>query len=718
MSRTTASTIFDRTRPAAATSAWGCPRCGSADGPRGVASNHSTSFPVAIARGASWDVDLEERVGDAIGIELRALGANFYGAPCINLLRHPAWGRAQETYGEDPYHLGEMGAALVRGVQRHNVIATAKHFAANSIENSRFKVDVQMDENVLRAVYLPHFRRVVDEGVASIMSAYNKVNGEYCGHNARLLHDILKNEWGFEGFVHSDFVKGIYGPEAVVCGLDIENPMPIHFGQTLIDAVADRRVGQNDIDEAVCRILTTIYRFQTRPDPQEYPKTLVASQQHRDLAREVAEKSAVLLRNQGSPQPLLPLDRDAIGRLAVIGALADQDNQGDMGSSRVRPPSVVTPLAGLQAYLENSVDIVFEDGNNLPRAAAAAAAADVAVIVVGLTPDDEGEFIPGDMTLGEVDDDTGPGTDSNVENPGGSGGDRDRLTLGEKQEALVCAVAEANPNTIVVLVGGSAIILERWHRQVSAILMLWYPGMEGGSALARLLFGDANPSGKLPFTIPRHPDDLPFFDKNADSIRYDLHHGYTLLDRDGVEPAYPFGFGLGYSRFAYTDTQIDIDGEHVFALTTVANRGVRDGREVVQVYARPVSEQLCEYPHAAVRLRRCPGCSGRPRSRPACLSRPRPSSHVGSGLPLLAGQRPPGRCPPEECSRRGHGCRRNRRRPRVLRLGVRRSHDAASPRRRAGHPVGKRRGRYNVTGTLPRPVVVWFLCGLCVTPPT
>ena len=181
------------------------------DGPRGVVMNHSTCFPVTMARGASWDRALEESVGDAIGVEARSQGANFFGGVCINVLRHPAWGRAQETYGEDPYHLGEMGAAFVRGSQRH-VMACIKHFAANSIENSRLRVDVRISERTLREVYLPHFKRCVDEGAASVMSAYNKVNGDYCSHNRHLLRDILKKEWGFEGFVMSDFLFSLKFP--------------------------------------------------------------------------------------------------------------------------------------------------------------------------------------------------------------------------------------------------------------------------------------------------------------------------------------------------------------------------------------------------------------------------------------------------------------------------------------------------------------------------
>ncbi|MBM4445532.1 MAG: glycoside hydrolase family 3 protein, partial [Chloroflexi bacterium] len=236
------------------------------DGPRGVVVYHSTCFPVSMARGASWDTDLEERIGEAMGIEARSQGANLLGNVCINLLRHPAWGRAQETYGEDPYHLGEMGAASVRGVQRH-VMACVKHFAANSIENSRFKVDVRMDERTLREVYLPHFKRCVDEGAAVVMSAYNKVNGRHCGHHHHLLRDILKGEWGFQGLVVSDFMWGIHSAEAAAAGLDLEMPFTVHFGRKLLRLVRQGRVPETVIDEAVLRILRQKVRFGQRGDP-------------------------------------------------------------------------------------------------------------------------------------------------------------------------------------------------------------------------------------------------------------------------------------------------------------------------------------------------------------------------------------------------------------------------------------------------------------------
>ncbi|MEJ5186061.1 MAG: glycoside hydrolase family 3 N-terminal domain-containing protein [Candidatus Geothermincolales bacterium] len=234
------------------------------DGPRGIAVGNSTCFPVSMARGASWDPDLEETIGRAMGREARARGANLVGAPCINLLRHPGWGRAQETYGEDPIHVGEMGAALVRGLQEE-ALACPKHFACNSIEESRFRVDVIVDEKTLREVYLPHFRRCVEEGAACVMSAYNRVNGEYCAHNRHLLRDILKGEWGFEGVVVSDFVLGTRDTvKAILGGLDLEMPHGIHYGRRLVDAVKKGRVPEKLVDEAVRRVLAVKARYFSR----------------------------------------------------------------------------------------------------------------------------------------------------------------------------------------------------------------------------------------------------------------------------------------------------------------------------------------------------------------------------------------------------------------------------------------------------------------------
>jgi beta-glucosidase len=475
-----------------------------------------------------------------------------------------------------------MGAALVRGVQRH-VMACVKHYACNSIENARFKVDVRVDERALREIYLPHFRRCVEEGAASVMSAYNKVNGTYCGQNRRLLRDILKEEWGFDGIVISDFVYGTRTPLAAAAGLDVEMPVTIYFGRRLKRAVRRGEVPQAAIDEAVLRLLRKKIEFAQVGEPPRYTPEAVVSDEHVALAREAAIKSMVLLKNNPvDGTPLLPLAAAALNRVAVVGRLAALPNTGDHGSSQVRPPYVVTPLEGIRAALGDAIAVNFDDGQDLAAATRTAGGADVAVVVVGYTFQDEGEYM-GSMFQAR-------------------GGDRAQLTLHRRDEALVQAVAAANPRTVVILVGGSAIVAEAWRAQVPAILMAWYAGMEGGHALADLLLGHANPSGKLPCVFPRSADHLPFFDAAADEIEYGYFHGYRLLDMDGHEPAFPFGFGLSYTNYAYSNLHLSGEaitpGSTLVASVDVTNTGSRGGQEVAQLYVsyrgsaveRPVRE--------------------------------------------------------------------------------------------------------------------------------
>lgn len=570
----------------------GIPGIRFSDGPRGVVMGASTCFPVSMARGATWDPELEEHVGDAIGREVRAQGGNFFAGVCVNVLRHPAWGRAQETYGEEPGLLGAMGAALTRGVQRH-VMACVKHFACNSMENARFTVDVTVDEQALHEVYMPHFRQVIDDAdVASVMSAYNSVNGEWCGQNHALLTTILRNEWGFEGFVISDFVFGLRDAvTSLRAGLDVEMPFAQQRAQHLPDAVmADPSLTEH-VDRSVHRILTTQLRWAAAVDDTAPDPSVVASPAHLQLSREVATRAIVLLQNQPVDDALvLPLNRAAPRRVAVLGRLADVPNTGDDGSSHVRSPHVVTPLAGLRAALPDA-QIVHDAGADVAVAAVAAQGADVAVVVVGYTAKDEGEY------LGELDasltalfppPDTGyaplpPGATLSGDTQS-VGGDRDSLSLRPDDEQLVTAVASANPRTVVVIMAGSAVVVERWRNTVPAILMLWYPGSEGGHALADVLLGYRGPAGRLPFAIPADEAHLPTFDKTARSVIYELWNGQRWLDRTGVAPAFPLGFGLSYTTFALADLNVEPDGRTLRLSVTVRNTGDREGSHVVQIY--------------------------------------------------------------------------------------------------------------------------------------
>ncbi len=576
----------------------GIPGTRFVDGPRGCVAGHGTAFPVSIARGATWDLELEERVGDAIGQEIRAQGGNFFGGVCINLPRHPAWGRAQETYGDEPYHLGEFGAALTRGTQRW-VMACAKHYALNSMENARFTVDVTIDEATLHEIYLPHFRRTVEEGVAAIMSAYNSVNGEWAGQNEHLLTEVLRDQWGWDGITVSDFIWGLRdAAKSLNAGLDLEEPFTQQRATHLRRQLAAGETTWEMVQRAGVRLLAAQLRSYAARTAHTPGAEVMASDEHRALARDVAARAMVLLKNDDvDGAPLLPLD-PGTGRIALIGRLATAPNMGDLGSSNVRPPSHVTPLQGLEAAFPDAEISLVEDDD--PAAAAQAARdADVAIVVVGYDMRDEGEYVgPDTMTRPELvalfpeqpagftmPDDAG---ENLVMSAGDEyGGDRESLALRPVDEEIIRAVAAANPRTVVAVVAAGAVLMERWRHDVPALVMMWYAGMEGGHALGDVLTGRHNPSGRLPFSIPTDEVHLPSFDRDATAITYDRLHGQRLLDYLGVAAAYPHGFGLSYTTFAIEDVSVGPAHDGDLTLTArVTNTGPRDGWHVVQVYGR------------------------------------------------------------------------------------------------------------------------------------
>lgn len=533
----------------------GCPRLGIPgfqfmDGPAGVRYEKvATCFPAGIGRGASFDTALEERVGEAIGYEGRALGANLFGGVVVNLLRHPRWGRSQETFGEDPHHLGAMGAAVIRGVQKH-MMATAKHYAGNSIENTRGFVDVRMSERTLREIYTPHFKACVDAGVAAIMSAYNKLNGEYCSHNQHLLREILKDDWKFQGLVMSDF-GAVHGTvPAIKAGLDLEMPQVKYYGPKLRAAVEDGRVPVAAIDEACLRLVRTMLRFGVF-EPANLDRSAVAGPAHAALSRESAEKSFVLLKNE---RAALPLDPTGVRKLALIGPFASRLNLAGTGSSRMVPPYLVTPEDGIRE-LAPKVELVSDEGDKPWLAAQAAAGADAALVFVGLTEKDESEGL-----------------------------DRRHLSLSVHHEELILTVAAANPRTIVVLSTGGALATENWIDRVPAALVAWYPGMEGGNALARTLFGLVNPSGKLPMVWPKSEAQLPSFNNFSLMVNYDSWHGYRYCDKKGLEPRFHFGHGLSYTRFAYANMRVKADTTGIRAMVDLTNIGGRPGDEIVFLF--------------------------------------------------------------------------------------------------------------------------------------
>lgn len=544
----------------------GIPAVAFSDGPRGVVMGNSTCFPVSMARGASFDDELEAEIGSAIADEVAAQGGNYFAGICINLLRNPRWGRAQETYGEDPFLLGKMGAALTKAVQSKGVIACPKHFALNSIENIRFDVNVLADEKALHEVYLPHFKRCIDAGAMSIMGAYNLFRGDHCCESAYLLKDILRKQWGFSGFSISDFLMGVRSPsKALKAGMDIEMPQRLRY-TALPFELKTGRISKEDVDNSVRSILRGLIKITPKLKPT--PKHVIACKKHTELAKRAALEGTVLLKNDG----ILPLEVG--GKIAVIGRYANEINVGDHGSSSVYAPYVVTPYEGL-CNVFGAENVVLCEGTDFSAKREKIRRCGAVILCVGSDFRQEGENLANFSK-----------NDGVAEKA--MGGDRSSLRIPLEEVKLIRSACAEFDRVIVNIIGGSAYVIEEWKNEASAILHSFYGGMEGGNALAELLSGKANPSGHLPFTIAKSEDDYPPFlfpsDKTRD-ITYGYYHGYTLLDRENKKAAFPFGFGLSYTTFEFTDIRYsDIGSEFEISLK-VKNIGKFDGKAVVQVYA-------------------------------------------------------------------------------------------------------------------------------------
>jgi beta-glucosidase len=553
--------------------AGGCKRLGVpevlfADGPRGCVLGNSTCFPVSMLRGAAFDDEMEYRVGSAIADECIAGGANYFAGICINLLRNPRWGRAQETYGEDQYLLGRMGAALTRAVQDKGMMACPKHYAMNSIEDLRFSVSANADDRTLREVYLPHFRKCVDAGALSMMGAYNKVNGTYCCENKVLLNDILRGEMGFDGFVSSDFMFGVYdAARSVKSGMDVEMPYTVRF-RKLPKYLKKGTVKIEDIDLSVSNVLSALIR--SVPNIKPIDKSVIVSAPHTALAREVAEKGIVLLENKG----ILPLVKAA--KVAVVGRYADKINVGDKGSSRVYSPYVITPYQGIK---EEFPETKVYNGSDTAKAIAATEGAEAVIVCVGSDNLQEGEFI---INFGKRD-----------VKPKGMGGDRENMLIPSEDKELITALYNAGRKLIVNVMGGSAYVIEDWKKMADAVIFSFYSGLEGGRALSAVLSGKVNPSGHLPFSIAEKEENYPEFLAMGDKryeIEYGYYHGYALFDKKGIKPAYPFGYGLSYTQFSLSDIIVVKEEKGIKITFTLSNTGKREGATVVQVYAGGINE--------------------------------------------------------------------------------------------------------------------------------
>ncbi len=539
-------------------------------GSRG-ANSMATAFPVAMARGASWDRDLEYRVHGAIALEAAGFGMSLLLSPVLNIVRHPGMGRAQETYGEDTFHMGEMGASAITGIQNH-LPAQVKHYALNSIEENRYQIDIQVDERTLREIYLPHYKKAVQKAkVASVMTSYNKVNGTYASENKHLLRDILKGEWGFDGFVMSDWLDGVASTvEAANNGLDIEMPIAKHFKRgKLKRAIAKGHISEATVDDIVRRILRRKFEWGHFDGTKNVPGSVVKSPEHRALALEAAREGMTLLKNVDNA---LPLDRAAISNLVVLGCSADDIRLGDLGSSQVRDDGkdAVSPLKGIIGAAQ-TVGVEYYTDLSTTKAQEATSSADAVVVIASLGPNDEGEWIRQFKYVFP-----------------GRGGDRRDLSLHAEDVALIKRAAAINRRVIVVIQAGSAVTVADWVDDVEAVLMAWYPSVKGGIAIGETLFGDNNPSGKTPISWPVSEEQLYEFGSRKPSVVYGFYQGYRYYDHLGLDPQYPFGHGLSYTSFDYGNLSIDVEtrGEEraIVASFDVTNSGTVLGKEVAQLY--------------------------------------------------------------------------------------------------------------------------------------
>ncbi|MGA8045046.1 MAG: glycoside hydrolase family 3 C-terminal domain-containing protein [Dermatophilaceae bacterium] len=547
-----------------------------ADDPGGVGTAPATCFPTASLLGATWDREVIRRVGEALGREARAAGVDVLLGPGVNIKRSPLCGRNFEYFSEDPFLSGVAGAAWIDGAQSAGVDACVKHFAANNQEHRRFSIDAIVDERALREIYLPAFRTAVGAGVATVMSAYNRVNGTYATEHPMLLSRVLREEWQFDGAVISDWGAVNDRVASLVAGMDLQMPGDgaDRVAET-VAAVSEGRLAEADLDRAARAVLRLLRRAEERRSAGTEP---VDEDAHHHLGRLTASAGTVLLRNEPvDGRPVLPFGPrlQAPYRIALIGALAGEPRFQGSGSSRVVPTRVATLRSELRKRLPFSqIHYVpgyrrHDDVDSPPLRQVAvreAAEADVAVVVVGLPESHESEGL-----------------------------DRTRMDLPGPHDALVRAVAATNPRTVVVVVSGAPVTLP-WRGEVPAILQAYLGGQAAGAALADVLTGAADPGGRLAETFPAELDDhpvaaLPNGPRQAE-YRESLFVGYRWFDTADVPVAYPFGHGLSYTTFDWSDSSLNAaevtPGElvqgYLEVSVTVTNTGSRPGSDVVQVY--------------------------------------------------------------------------------------------------------------------------------------
>lgn len=512
----------------------------------------ATALPAPISLAATWNRAAAFQYGEIAGKESACFGNVLLEAPDVNITRTPHNGRTFETFGEDPYLSGEIGVANIRGIQKQGVMANVKHYAANNQETDRLKIDEIIDERTLREIYLPAFETCVKDGkVASIMAAYNKVNGSHCTENDLLLNKILKREWNFEGFVTSDFGAVHSTVPCAKNGLDLELPNDLYFGAALKKAVENGEVSESELDEKLVRRFTQMMKFGL------WDKEMKRSgipKEHALVAKNLGEEGMVLLKND---KGILPLNVQKTHRIALIGPYSGKASTGGGGSSFVNPILTVNPSDGMKQILEPGTTLIQYDGADVDSAVAIAQKSDVVVLMLG---------------------------DHQTE------GNDHPISLGKTQDALATRFLQTVPNTVVVLKTGGPVLMP-WIENCHALLEAWYPGEEDGIAVAEVLFGKACPGGKLPVTFPRSDSETPLqkemqYPGKDGQVEYSegLFVGYRWYDRNEKSPLFPFGYGLSYTNFEFSNIRIEKQKEGAVVFVKVKNIGKMDGPEVVQAY--------------------------------------------------------------------------------------------------------------------------------------
>lgn len=556
----------------------------------GMTNDSCTAFPALVCLAATWNPEMGRLFGKSLGEEALYRNKNMLLGPAVNIFRTPMNGRNFEYMGEDPYLASKMAVAYIKGVQENRVSACIKHFAVNNQETGRTTINTIVDERTLHEIYFPAFKAAVQEGgVWAVMGAYNKFNGQYCCHNSYLLNDVLRKQWGFDGVVVSDFGGTHDTQEAIDNGLDMEFGTDLgsaeafqnyRLGAPYLKLLKSNRASEEVLNEKVRRVLRMMYRTNMS---EERPWGSLASEEHAQAARRIAEEGIVLLKND---RRILPLSAESLTHLLVVGENAVKRMSRDGGSSETKSKYEVTPFDGICKYAANRIRIDYQPGYSSVASKAvndslhaevvkAAKGADLVLYIGGMN-----KSLYQDC----------------------EGVDRQSYRLPYGQDALISALSAANPQVVAVMVCGNAYAMP-WHKEVPAIVQAWYGGTEAGHAIASVLFGETNPSGKLPFSFPVKIEDSPAhaFDAypgNGDTVEYKegIWVGYRWFEKKKIEPLFAFGHGLSYTSFDYGPITLDkkeMKSTDSLAITLpVTNSGERAGAETVQLYIRDEKSSL------------------------------------------------------------------------------------------------------------------------------